>query len=208
MTMEATPASPAPYARWLTASAGAVALVVAANAVAGPDRWWANFVLLPGAAGLAGAVPLLAARSRGRVAAGYAALCVATMVVTVGVLLLFGAFGWGWPFMIMLPCAAVAGTARWRPRDANARAAHRTLIGLAALGVLLGGWFLLQGGDADYAGGVRWWGLFMLAAGAVAVGNGLSLLTDLRGYRLPTAVLLAGLGVGTILAALRELLWR
>jgi hypothetical protein len=45
----------------------------------------------------------------------------------------------------------------------------------------------------------------MIAAGAVAAGNGLALVRDLRGYRLSTLVLLAGLGAGAVLAGLREL---
>ena len=48
----------------------------------------------------------------------------------------------------------------------------------------------------------------MIAAGAVAAGNGLAVLGDRRGYRVPTTVLLAGLGIGAILSGLRELFWR
>ena len=40
--------------------------------------------------------------------------------------------------MIVLPCLAIAGTARWRAADDNARAAHRTVVGLALLGAALG----------------------------------------------------------------------
>lgn len=191
-------------ASWLAASAVALVAVALVNAAAGGDRWWANFILLPGAAAMAAAVPLM--RS-GRSGSGYAVFCAGGLVFAVGALLIFRAMTDGWPLMIILPCAAVVGTARWRARDPNARAAHRTLVGLALLGALVGAALLAIRSDVvDF--GDRWWGLFMLAAGAVAIGNGLSLARDLRGYRFSTMVLLVGLGTGTIMAGLRELLWR
>jgi hypothetical protein len=202
MTVDARAAGASAQARWLVASAVALVAVATANAAAGQQRWWANFILFPGAALLAAAVPLMRTT-----AAGYAVLCVGTLVSAVGMLLLFGAMGKGWPLMVVLPCLAVAGTARWRVPDPNTRAAHRTVVGLALLGALLGVTFLaLGGGLIDLDG--RWWAYFMMAAGLVAIGNGLSLLTDVRGYRLPTTVLLAGLGAAAFLAGLRELLWR
>lgn len=208
MTVDTGPARGiSAQARWLAASGAAVIAVATVNAAAGDRRWWANFILLPGAAVVAAAVPLLAAGRR-RTAAGYAVLCAGAIVCTVGVLLIFGAMGRGWPLMIVVPCLAVAGTARWRASDGLARAAHRTIVGLALLGTVLGGTFLaLRAGLVDL-GDVRWWAFFMIAAGGVAIGNGLSLAGDLRGYRLPMIVLLVGPGVGAILAGVRELLWR
>jgi hypothetical protein len=206
MTVDARPASAFPQATWLAASAAALVAVAIANAAAGHQRWWANFVLLPGAAMVAAAVPLMRS-GRQRAAVGYAVLCAGVLVCAVGGLLLFGAMGRGWPLMIVLPCLAVAGTARWRVADASARASHRTVVGLAGLGVVLGATFLAIEAGLDLGDG-RWWSFFMMAAGAVAIGNGLSLVGDVRGYRLPTTVLLAGLGAGAVFAGLRELLWR
>jgi hypothetical protein len=204
MTVDARVARASAQASWLAASGIAIVTVAVANAAADNDRWWANFILLPGAGLMAAAVLLLRG---GRAGAGYAVLCVGALISTVGLLLLFEAMGHGWPLMIIIPCLAIAGTARWRAPDPNARAAHRTVVGLALLGALLGVTFLaLGGGLIDLDG--RWWAFFMMAAGLIAVGNGLSLLTDVRGYRLPTAVLLAGIGTATIFAGLRELLWR
>jgi hypothetical protein len=204
MTVETRPARAGAQASWLAAGAAALLAVAAVNALAGGDRWWANFILLPGAAVVAAAVPLLRA-GRGRAAAGYAVLSVGAIVCAVGALLVFGAVGRGWPLLIIVPCLAIVGTARWRAVDAGARAGHRTVVGLAALGVLLGLTFVaLRSGLVDF-GAANWWGYFMVAAGAVAIGNGLALVRDLRGYRLSTLVLLAGLGAGAVLAGLREL---
>jgi len=207
MIVEASPARAEPQVSWLAASGAALAVVVTANAVAGQERWWANFILLPAAAAVAAAVPLLRSGGR-RAGAGYAVLCVGGIVATVGLLLLFEAMSGGWPLMIVLPCLAIAGTARWRAVDDNARAGHRTVVGLALLGVLLGTTLQMIITDLTDPDGLRWWSFFMMAGGAVAVGNGLSLTNDVRGYRLPTAVLLTGLGLAAFFAGLRELLWR
>jgi hypothetical protein len=205
MTVETTPARAGAQASWLAASAVALVAVAVINGLAGEGRWWANFILLPGAAAVAAAVPLT--RS-GRSAAGHAVASAGTIVCTVGTLLIFAEMTRGWPLMIIVPCLVVASTVRWRARDDNARAAHWTVVGLAALGALLGVTLLVMRAGAVDLGGVRWWGGFMIAAGAVAVGNGLSLVGDIRGYRLSTTVMLAGLGAGAIMAGLRELLWR
>jgi hypothetical protein len=205
MAVQAGRAGNAAQTSWLAATGVALAVVIAVNATAGDRRWWANFVLLPGAAVVAAAVPLLRAR---RTAAGYAVLCAGGLIGVVGALLMFGRMGRGWPLMIVLPCLAVAGTARWRAGDAAIRAVHRTVVGLAGLGALLGVTFLaLRAGWVDF-GDSRWWGSFMIAAGLIGLGNGLALLGDVRGYRVPTAVLLAGPGAGAVLAGLRELFWR
>jgi hypothetical protein len=204
MTVETRPAAAGAQASWLAASAAALVAVAAVNALAGGDRWWANFVLLPGAAVVAAAVPLLRA-GRGQAAGGYAVLCAGAIVCTVGALLLFGAVGRGWPLLIIVPCLAIAGTARWRATDPSGRAGHWTVVGLAVLGVLLGLTFAALRADLVDFGDTRWWAYFMIAAGAVAIGNGLALVRDLRGYRLSTLVLLAGLGAGAVLAGLREL---
>jgi hypothetical protein len=205
MTVQTTPARASAQVSWLAASAAALVAVAVVNGLAGEGRWWANFILLPGAAAVAAAVPLI--RS-GRAAAGYAVASAGAVVCTVGTLLIFAAMTRGWPLMIIVPCLVVAGTARWRARDANARAAHWTLVGLAVLGAVLGVTFLVMNAGLIDLDGTRWWGVFMIAAGAVAVGNGLSLAGDIRGYRLSTTVMLAGLGFGAIMAGLRELLWR
>jgi hypothetical protein len=204
MTVETRPAGAGAQASWLAASAAALVAVAAVNAWAGGDRWWANFVLLPGAAVVAAAVPLLRG-GRGQAAAGYAVLSAGAIVCTVGALLLFGAVGRGWPLLIIVPSLAVGGTARWRAADASARAAHWTVVGLAALGVLLGLTFVALRADLVDFGDTRWWGVFMIAAGTIGIGNGLALIRDLRGYRLSTLVLLVGLGTGAVLAGLREL---
>ena len=102
----------------------------------------------------------------------------------------------------------LVGTVRWLPADPIGRAAHRTVIGLAALGVVLGVTFIaLRAGLFD-PGDSRWWGWFMIAAGLVAAVNGLSLVRDLRGYRFSAIVLLVGLGAAAILMGMRELWWR
>jgi hypothetical protein len=204
MTVHTGPARAGAQASWLAAGAAALLAVAAVNALAGGDRWWANFVLLPGAAVVAAAVPLLRAGRR-QAAAGYAVLSVGAIVSAVGALLLFGAVGRGWPLLIIVPCLAIAGTARWRAADPGARAGHRTVVGLAVLGALLGLAFVALRSDLVDFGDTNWWGYFMVAAGVVAIGNGLTLVRDLRGYRLSTLVLLAGPGAAAILAGLREL---
>jgi hypothetical protein len=185
--------------------------VVAVNAVDLSDesyRWWANFILLPAAAITATAVALLNGRSKSRSAAGYALLCAGGLTFAAGAIVMLGAMDRAWALMIILPCLAVVGTLRWSPFDPVGRAVHRTVVSLAGLGVALGLSFLLIQAGAVDPGDIRWWGVFMIAAGAVVAGNGLAVLGDRRGYRLPTTVLLVGFGLGAIMSGLRELFWR
>ena len=210
MSVEAEQARGAASGSRVAASVAAVVAIVVVNAVDladGAHHWWANFILLPGAALLVTAVPLFGG-GKARTAAGYVLACAGGLTFAVAAILMTGGMGRLWPLMIILPCLAVAGTAFWLPADPIGRAAHRTVVSLAGLGAALGvTFFLLRDGVLD-VGDRHWWGAFMVAAGVLAAGNGLTLLGDRRGYRLPAIVLLAGLGTAAILAGLRELLWR
>jgi hypothetical protein len=147
----------------------------------------------------------LMARGGGRALAGYVIACVGGLVYTVGALLMFGAMGAAWPFMIVLPALAIAGTYLWRPAHPLARAFHRTIATLAlaavALGVTL---MLLRGGQVDF-GETSWWGAFMMLAGVIVFLNGLELLRHRIDYRLQAVVLAVGPAVVTFLLGLRFL---
>jgi hypothetical protein len=209
MTVEARPARGIVAGNWLALAMVAFIAVVAVNAVDlsdGAYNWWGNFILLPGAAIVVSAIPLMGG-GPGRTAGGYTLLCLGGLTFAVGAILMAGDMRRLWPLMIILPCVAIVGTVRWLPADPIGRATHRALVSVAGLGVVLGLTFLVLLGTAVHLGD-RWWAYFMIAAGAVTAGNGFALLGDRRGYRLPGTVLLAGLGIGAILAGLRELLWR
>ncbi|HEU4427017.1 MAG TPA: hypothetical protein VFR67_31195 [Pilimelia sp.] len=210
MTVEAGPARGAVYGPRLAASVAAFAAVVVVNAIDladGSHRWWANFILIPGAALMVAAAQLFPG-GRSRAVAGYLLACAGGLIFAVGAILMIGGMGRGWPLMIILPCLVVVGTVRWLPADPIGRAAHRTVIGLAALGVVLGVTFLaLRAGLVD-PGDAHWWGIFMIAAGLISVANALSLVRDPRGYRFSATVLLGGLGLAAILMGMRELWWR
>jgi hypothetical protein len=199
------PASPA--APWLAAGGVALlacALVAGSAQSTGDFRWWAAFVLVPGALiGAAGA--LLWARSRWRSAGGYVLTCVGVHVYAVGTLLAFGAMRSLWALTIILPSLAVAGGYAWRPADPIARAFHRTVAMLAVAGVALGVTMLVLDATGRFDALAQWWPWFMIAGGVIVVGNGLELLRYRLAYRVPAAVLATGPGLVAILLGIRFL---
>ncbi|GAB7043857.1 MULTISPECIES: hypothetical protein [Catenuloplanes] len=166
-------------------------------------RPWANAILIPAALIAASGVVLLT-RGRGVAFLGYLVLCAGLIIGTVGVLLIAKRMGWGWPLMVTLPCLAVAGTYLWAPGHPVARALHRTVAGLALLGATVGPAFFAF--RADLPGWPeRWWALYMIAAGAVVLGNALELTRHRIGYRLQGATLLGGPALVTVLLGVRFL---
>ncbi|MFC7548218.1 hypothetical protein [Plantactinospora sp. GCM10030261] len=191
---------------WLLSTAVAavaVATVTTISQVLERFHWWAGFVLLPGALIAAAGGPWLL-RGGARAVGGYVVTCVGALVFTVGTLLMLGAMGDGWPIMISLPAAFVAGTYLWRPEHPLLRGLHRTVAMLALLTVLLGftflvlraGWFYPRSG---------WWGAFMMAAGLIVAGNGVEVARHRMPYRLSAATLAFGPAVLTFLLGLRFL---
>jgi len=174
------------------------------NAVAYADReyrWWANFILLPGAVllGFAAVPPRLPGAAR------YALGWVGAVVLTAGTLLLYGVMPDLWALMIVVPCLGPAGLLLVRSEDPSVRAAVRTGGGLGAVGALVGVTFLLIELDWVDFGAAHWWGWFMVAAGAVGVGNGGWLLRERRGgYWFSVAVLLLAFGAYGVLAGVQE----
>ncbi|MCM0674724.1 hypothetical protein NCC78_08485 [Micromonospora phytophila] len=192
---------------WLTSLAiaglAAAATTTAAQA-SGRFHWWAGFVLIPGALIAASGGPLLA-RGGGRAFAGYVVACVGALVFTVGALLMFGVTNRGWPVLIVLPCLAVAGTYFWRPAHPLARGLHRAIALLALVGALLGGTFqLIRAGllDVSTAG---LWGVFLMLAGVIVLGNAGELTRHRMPYRLQAITLLVGPAVVAFLLGLRLL---
>lgn len=192
---------------WLV-SLGTAGLAAAATTTAaqgsGHFRWWAGFILIPGALIAASGGPLLA-RGGGRAFVGYVFSCIGVLVFAVGALLMFGAMGRGWPIMIILPCLSIAGTYFWRPAHPLARGLHRAVALLALAGALLGGTLLLiQVRLVDF-GTTRWWGGFLMLAGVIVLGNAVELTRHRMPYRLQAITLLVGPAVVAFLLGLRLL---
>ncbi len=175
---------------WFAAAAlafGAAAVTAVAQAT-GHFHWWAGFVLVPGAFIAAAGAPLMT-RGGGRAVTGYLVAWVGVIIFTVGAMLMFGVMTDGWPFMIILPTLAVAGTYVWRPEHPLARAFHRAIATLALCGTALGAIFLLiNAGVLDF-GDTEWWGGFMMAAAVAVALNGLALLRHKIEYRLQAVTL-------------------
>ncbi|MEV4757668.1 hypothetical protein AB0J86_21500 [Micromonospora sp. NPDC049559] len=193
--------------RWLAGLAVAAFAAATVNVVAqsiGHYHWWAGFVLIPGALIAAAGAPLLI-RAGGPAFGGYLVTCVGALVFTVGTLLMLGAMGEGWPFMIILPSLAVTGTYGWHPAHPLARGLHRTVATLALGGALLGVTFLLMGAGAIDFGRTDWWGGFMMLAGVIVAGNALELVRHRIPYRLQAITLLIGPALFTFLLGLRFL---
>ncbi|SCG14260.1 hypothetical protein GA0070610_0460 [Micromonospora echinofusca] len=186
------------------AGLAAAATTTAAQAT-GHFHWWAGFVLIPGALIAATGGPLLA-RGGGRAFAGYVVACLGALVFAVGALLMFGAFGRGWPLMVVLPCLAVAGTYRWRLVHPLARGLHRAVALLALAGaLLLGGMLqLVRVGLVD-VGAAPMWGAFLMLAGVIVLGNAVELTRHRMPYRLQAITLLVGPAVVAFLLGLRLL---
>jgi hypothetical protein len=206
-TYPQTSSTSASAVRWL-ASLGvamiASAVVTASAQASGEFRWWALFILIPGALiAASGAVVL----TRGGAAslAGYLVACLGGLVFAVGAILMFGAMGDLWPLMIALPALAIAGTYAWRPEDPLARAFHRTIAMLAVAAVALGATFLAAEMGAFAVGERRWWPWYMIAAGLIVVGNGAELVRHRMAYRISAAVLAMGPGIVAILLGIRFL---
>jgi hypothetical protein len=205
-TYPQTASSNAPV-RWL--GAGGVALiasaVVTASAQASGDfRWWALFILIPGALIAASGAALLTRGGAGSLA-GYLIACLGAIVFATGAILMFGAMGDLWPLLISLPALAIAGSYLWRPDDRLARAFHRTVAMLALAAVALGATFLAAEFGAFEAGERLWWPWYMIAAGVIVVANGAELARHRMAYRVSAAVLAMGPGIVTILLGVRFL---
>lgn len=189
----------------LVALACAGAGVVLLNAVSGGSayRWWANFILVPGALLMAAGIALTGAH----IAARYIVSWVGLIIFGTGALLILHAMTRGWPLMIVMPCLGLALLLQWRSDDPGVRAAVWTVGGLAFLGTVLGLTLLaMRIGLLDF-GESRWWVAFMAAAALVPLGGGALVLRARRGeYWFSIAVLLVATGAGGLLAALRELL--
>jgi hypothetical protein len=194
-------------ARWwgsLAVAALAVAAVTVTAQAVGRFHWWAGFVLVPGALIAASGGPLLL-RGGGRGFVGYLLACVGGLVFAVGGLLMLGLMGRGWPLMITLPALAIAGTYVWHAADPLPAAFHRTIAMLALVTAALGITFLLLvNGVLDF-GDRGWWGGFIMAGGAVILGNGLELLRHQIPYRAQAVTLAIGPGVIALLLGLRFL---
>jgi hypothetical protein len=204
---QASSTSTASAVRWL-ASLGvamlASAVVTASAQASGDFRWWALFVLIPGALITASGAVVL---TRGRAAslAGYLVACLGALVFATGAILMFGAMPRMWPLMIVLPALAIAGSYAWRPEDPLARAFHRTIALLALAAVALGLTFLADSLGAVELSGQRWWPWYMIVAGAIVVANGAELVRHRMAYRVSAAVLAAGPGIVAILLGIRFL---
>ncbi|WP_121157124.1 hypothetical protein [Micromonospora pisi] len=202
-----TPSRPGSATSWLGSFAAAALAVAAVTVIAQSiDRfhWWAGFILVPGALISATGGPLLA-RGGGRAFAGYLVACVGGLVFAVGALLMLGVMGRGWPFMIILPSLAIAGTYGWHPAHPLARAAHRTVAMLALGGAALGVTFLLLRNGRIEFGHTDWWGGFMMLAGVIVFLNAVELTRHRIAYRLQAITLLLGPAVVTFLLGLRFL---
>jgi hypothetical protein len=182
----------------------AIVAVLVLNVVWGDTgRPWANAILLPAALIVTAGAALLTG-GRGYSFLGYLLLCAGVIVFTVGTLLIGERMAWGWPLMVTLPCLAVAGTFLWAPTHPVARALHRTVAGGALLGATVGPVFFLRRADL-FAWPQHWWALFMIAAGAVVLGNALELTRHRINYRFQGATLLAGPALITMLLGFRFL---
>lgn len=186
---------------WALVIAAGVAVGLNVGAESAPHHWWANFVLLPGLALLALAVPGLTRRG-GSVPGGYAVACVGALIAVVGALLLAGEMHRGWPLMIVFPSLAIAGTYTWHAGHPVLRGLHRTVAGLALVAVLLGLLLQLTVFGADF-GGLRWWGAVVLLAGLVIGANGVELLGHRIRYRVQAATLLIGPALVLMLLGVR-----
>ena len=193
--------------RWLVSLGAAAFGVAMVNILAqstGHYHWWAGFILVPGALIAATGGPLLV-RGGGWAFGGFLVTCVGGLVFAVGAILMFGAMGSWWPFMITLPTLAVAGTYRWHPVHPLARGLHRTVAMLALGGAALGLTFLLMRADVIDFGETHWWGGFMMLAGVIVLANALELVRHRIPYRLQAITLLFGPAVFTFLLGLRFL---
>jgi hypothetical protein len=191
----------------LVALAAAALAVIAVSVVArgvGHFHWWAEFIVVPGAAIAAGGVPLLA-RGGDRGLFGYLVCWCGALTFLVGALLMFGAMGDGWPVLISAPALTVAGTYFWHPADPLPRGLHRTVVSLALLAVTLGGVFLAMQSDWRGFSNPHWWGGYMIAAGGLVLLNGVELLRHRMRYGLQAATLMVGPAAVTILLGLRFL---
>jgi hypothetical protein len=194
-------------------ASGSAAIAIAALAAivipvvawgTGRLHWWAEFILVPAAA-IAAAGAQLFVRGGGRNLVGYFVCAVGALDVLVAVLLMFGEMGRGWPLMIIVPALTVTGTYLWRADDPLPRGLHRTVALLALLAATLGGVFLaMQLGWSGFDN-PRWWGGYMVAAGALVLLNGVELLRHRMRYGLQAATLMAGPAALTILLGLRFL---
>jgi hypothetical protein len=204
---QTTSSAHASAVRWL-ASAGfamlASAVVTASAQASGEFRWWALFILVPGALIAASGTAVLARGGAGSLA-GYLVACLGALVFATGAILMFGAMPRLWPLMIVLPALVIAGSYAWRPEDRLARAFHRTIAMLALAAASLGGMFLADRLGAFEVGGDRWWAWYMVAAGVIVVGNGAELVRHRMPYRVSAAVLAAGPGIVAILLGIRFL---
>jgi hypothetical protein len=192
---------------WRTVGISAVLAAVALNLVnaavyRGEWHWWANFILVPGAA----LVLLAIGFGQRHPAARFTVAWIGANVLATGLLLLFGTMPDGWPVMIIVPCLGPAALLAVRLRDPAAAAGLRTFAMLGLLGVAVGATFLADTlGVIDLAGH-RWWITYMFAAGAVPALNGVGLLLVRKGgYWFSVSVLLLALGGFTVLSAFREL---
>ncbi len=193
---------PARYVAALTLGVALVAVMVS-NLVWDTGRPWANGIMIP-AALIVTAGTVVMTRGRAYSSLGYLILCAGLLTMTVGVLLVAKRMTWGWPLMVTLPCLAVAGTFLWAPAHPVARALHRTVAGGALIGATVGPVFFLRRADLfDWP--QHWWALFMIAAGAVVLGNALELTRHRINYRFQGATLLAGPALLTMLLGYRFL---
>ncbi|MEU0549237.1 hypothetical protein [Micromonospora sp. NPDC005979] len=199
-----------PYSRgsraWLISLAAAgLASATVATAAQGSGRfhWWAGFILIPAALIAASGGPLLA-RGGGRAFAGYVVACVGALAFVVGALLMFGAMGEGWPLLVVLPCLAVAGTYGWRAGHPLARGLHRAVALLALTGALVGVTLQLLHARVIHLE-TGWWGVFMMLAGVIVLGNAAELARHRMPYRLQAITLLVGPSVVAFLLGLRFL---
>ncbi|MDP9797731.1 hypothetical protein J2S43_006243 [Catenuloplanes nepalensis] len=191
------------YIAALTAGLALLAIMVLNLVWDDTGRPWANAILIPAGLMVTSGVALLT-RGRGIAFLGYLVLCAGLLTGTVGALLIATRMGWGWPLMVTLPCLAVAGTYLWAPPHPVARALHRTIAGLALLGATVGPAFFLLRADL-FAWPEHWWALYLIAAGAVVLGNALELARHRIAYRLQGAALLAGPALITMLLGFRFL---
>ena len=193
--------------RWLAALGVAMlgsAVVTATAQASGDFRWWALFVLIPGAVITATGVVVLT-RGRAGSLAGYLVACLGALVFATGAILMFGAMPRMWPLLIALPALAIAGSYAWRPEDPLARAFHRTIALLALAAVALGITFLADRLGAIELSGTQWWPWYMIVGGGIVVANGAELVRHRMAYRVSAAVLTAGPGIVAILLGIRFL---
>lgn len=194
-----------------TVGAGIVTTLLATTAVFAVEvfavsqphyRWWANFVVIPGAALAALGAGARVVPRAGRIFVVWSG----GLIFLTGALLILHAMGDGWPLMISAPCLGVPALLLWRPADSSVATVAHTMIGIGSLGVPVGITLLLLVNDIIDLGDARWWVFYMMAAGVILVVNALVLLHARRGYYwLSVVVLLFWLGLGTILAGFREI---